>query len=195
MSNTNLWSHCRQMIWMTKNIKKLQKTIDICMKSYYNLMVRFHTFLKGEMTMNEKINQINKRYNYLLTETNSVYHDIFQKMGLSDSAAYVLYALCNSEGTCLLGEICSLSGIPKQTLNSALRKLETEGMICLEAAGGKKKYVYLTEKGRALSENTIRKVIDMENDILAEWTDEERRLYIVLAEKYLDGLKEKMKRL
>lgn len=143
--------------------------------------------------MNEKINKINKRYNYLMMETNSLYHDIFQKLGLSDSVSYVLYTLCNSGGMCLLSDICHMSGIPKQTLNSALRRLEADGTVYLKAADGKKKSVCLTEKGKVLCENTIQKVIDRENEILEEWTEEERRLYIALAEKYLGGLKEKMK--
>lgn len=145
--------------------------------------------------MNEKINQINRRYNYLLMETNSLYHDIFQKLGLSDSVSYILYTLCNLDGSCLLGDICRMSGMPKQTVNSALRKLEADGIVYLKAADGKKKYVCLTEKGKMFGENTIQKVIETENEILEEWTEEERQLYIELAEKYLSGLKEKMKRL
>jgi len=145
--------------------------------------------------MNEKIKQINRVYNFLLMETDSLYHDIFQQIGLSNSTAYVLYTLCNCDGSCLLGEIRGLSGMPKQTLNSALRKLETDGIVYLKAADGKKKYVYLTEKGKDYSENTIQKVIKIENEILEEWTEEERQLYVNLAEKYFKGLKEKMKKL
>ena len=145
--------------------------------------------------INEKINQINKRYNHLLTETDSAYHEIFQKLGISDSTATILYVLQNSDGMCLLSNIRSVSGIPKQTLNSALRKLESEGMVFLKAADGKKKYVCLTEKGKYLSENTIQKVIVIENEILEEWTETERQMYIDLAEKYLNGLKAKMKKI
>lgn len=143
--------------------------------------------------MNEQINRINNLCNQFIMETDLIYHDIFQKLGLSDSAATILYALLTNGGSCMISEICRLSGLPKQTLNSALRKLETDGVVFLEAADKKKKTVCLTEKGKELSENTVRKVVQIENEIFAEWTEEERQLYVRLLEKYMVRLKEKMK--
>ena len=162
--------------------------------------------------INPKIDLINKRYNYLIMETDAAYHDASVKLGLSDSVSIILYTLCNHDGKCLLSDICRLAGIKKQTLNSALRKMETEKIVYLKAADalrkmetekivylkaadGKKKYVCLTEKGQMLSENTVLKLIGIENEILEDWTEEERELYVLLAEKYLKSLKEKIKKL
>ncbi|MBD5115789.1 MAG: MarR family transcriptional regulator [Ruminococcaceae bacterium] len=143
--------------------------------------------------MDKKIISFSKRWNYLIAETNAAYHDASVKLGISDSASIILYTICNSGGSCLLSEICLLSGIKKQTLNSAIRKLEENGIVYLEAVDGKKKSVCLTEKGKMFSEKTVRKIIQMENEILEEWTEAERRLYIELTEKFLNGLKEKTK--
>lgn len=68
-----------------------------------------------------------KRFNYLTTEIDAAYHEAALKLGLSDSAMLILYAICNSGDECPLSDIPHLSGISKQTVNSALRKLEHEG--------------------------------------------------------------------
>lgn len=145
--------------------------------------------------MDKKIVSLNKRLNYLMAETNAAYHDASLKLGISDSVSIILYTVCNNGGSCLLSEICLLSGMKKQTLNSAIRKLEEDGMVYLKAVDGKKKSVCLTEKGKVFSEKTVRKIIRMENEILEEWTEEERKLYIELTEKFLNGIKEKTKQL
>ncbi|MBD5104668.1 MAG: MarR family transcriptional regulator [Ruminococcaceae bacterium] len=145
--------------------------------------------------MDKKIVSLNKRLNYLMAETNAVYHDASLKLGISDSVSIILYTVCNNGGSCPLSEICLLSGMKKQTLNSAIRKLEEDGIVYLKAVDGKKKSVCLTEIGKDFSEKTVRKIIQMENEILEEWTEEERTLYIELTEKFLNGIKEKTKQL
>lgn len=47
-----------------------------------------------------------KRFNYLTTEIDAAYHEAALKLGLSDSAMLILYAICNS------GDECPLSDIP-----------------------------------------------------------------------------------
>ena len=93
----------------------------------------------------------------------------------------------------MLGEITS--GASKQTINSALRKLESEGIVYLETVEGRKKKVYLTENGRKLAGNTVLRVIEAENEIFASWSDEEKSIYIDLTQRYLAQFKEKVKEL
>lgn len=130
-----------------------------------------------------------KRYNYLIGEINAVYHDISQKLGVSDSVSNILYSICDLGDPCPLQKICRSLGISKQTVNSALRKLEAEGIVYLEPDGQKKKIVCLTEKGRIFAEQTAGKIIEMENDILSSWDESDRNLYLKLAERYLTDLK------
>ncbi|MCI8875618.1 MAG: MarR family transcriptional regulator [Lachnospiraceae bacterium] len=135
----------------------------------------------------------NKRCNYLFGETNAVYHDMAVKMGLSDSAMNILYTICDSGESCLLKEICRRSGISKQTVNSAIRKLEQEGMVYLKSADSRNKYVCLTNRGKELSQNTVIRMIQAENEIFASWPKEEVDIYLELTEKYLNDLREKAK--
>ena len=99
-----------------------------------------------------------RRYNYLFSETNAAYHEMSARLGLSDSAAQILYTICDcgSGYRCPLHRICMETGVSKQTINSALRKLEGEGYVYLEQAGGKRKDVCLTaERYLALTEEYL----------------------------------------
>lgn len=139
------------------------------------------------------INAQLKRFNLLMSEIDAAYHDAALKLGMSDSVMLVLYTLWSGGGECMLGDLTS--GASKQTINSALRKLEAEGIVYLEIFEGRKKKVYLTETGRQLAQDTVLRVIEAENEIFASWTDEEKRVYIDLTQRYLADFKEKIKEL
>lgn len=64
------------------------------------------------------------KYTYLAGEINALYHEAAVKMGISDSVQNILYVLCEKGGKCLQSEISKLTGISRQTINSAIRKLE-----------------------------------------------------------------------
>lgn len=134
-----------------------------------------------------------RRFNLLMSEMDAAYHDAALKLGMSDSSMLVLYTLCSYEGECMLGDITS--GVSKQTINSALRKLESEEIVYLEVFEGRKKKVYLTEKGRQLAKDTVLRVIKAENEIFASWSDEEKGIYIDLTQRYLTDFKRKVKEL
>lgn len=145
--------------------------------------------------MNPGISKELKRYNYLFGETGAVYHEMYFKLGLSDSAAMILYVVLEHEGCCLLRDICRFTGMSKQTVNSALRKLEAEQVVTLEMWGSKNKRVCFTEKGRDLAERTAGRVMEAEDQIFASWTREDVEKYLELTEAFSEALKEKVKTL
>ena len=87
------------------------------------------------------------RINYLIAETDALYHQASLKLGISDSAMRVLYTVYDCGGSCQLSDIYKRSGISKQTVNSALRKLEADGVIYLKPEAGRGKRVRLTSSG------------------------------------------------
>lgn len=133
-----------------------------------------------------------KRYNYLLSETDAAYHEASIRFGLPDSSMIVLYTLLDMGDPCPLRDIRRYAGISKQTINSALRQLEADGMIYLENTDGKNKTVYLTEEGRKLVKRTAAKVIAIENDIFASWDTEDVDQYLLLTERYLRDFKDRL---
>lgn len=145
--------------------------------------------------MENYIEEEMKRFNYLATEIDAAYHEVAWKLGLTDSAMQILYTICNYGDECLLSDITRLSGISKQTINSALRKLEREHIVYLENSMGRKKKVILTDEGKELIKKTVLPLIQIENDIFGSWTKEERDLYLELTQRYLLSFKEKIKEL
>lgn len=139
------------------------------------------------------LNEQMKRFNLLMSEIDAVYHDAALKLGMNDSEMLILYTLCSCDGECLLSDITS--GASKQTINSALRKLETKRIVYLENYAGRKKKVFLTENGRRFAEDTVLQVIEIENEIFTSWTAEEKGLYIDLTQRYLAAFKERIKEL
>ncbi len=134
-----------------------------------------------------------KRFNLLVSEIDTVYHDAALKMGLSDSAFLILYTVCWCDGECLLSDITT--GASKQTINSALRKLEADNIVYLKAFEGRKKKVCLTEKGYHFAEGTVLQLIGMENEIFDSWSEKEKNIYIELTQRYLSAFREKIKEL
>ena len=145
--------------------------------------------------MRESVSADMKRYNYLLGETSAVYHEMALKFGLSDSAMNILYAICDQGDQCALQDICRWSGLSKQTVNSAIRKMEAEGIVYLKSADSRNKNVCLTEKGANLAERTARRILRAENEILASWTEEDVKKYLELTERFLTEIREKAKQM
>lgn len=145
--------------------------------------------------MKKNISRELRRYNYLFGETGAAYHEMYLKLGMSDSAISILYAVLENGDKCPLQEVCHYTGLSKQTINSALRKLEAEGIVYLEMAGPKKKNVCLTEAGKILAEKTAGRVLAAEDEIFASWPQEDVDKYLELTESFLLALKEKTKKL
>lgn len=141
--------------------------------------------------MGADIKQFNRRVNYLISETDAVYHEIALHFGFSDSEMMILYALTDNAGACPLSSLYRQTGSSKQTVSSALRRLEASGVICLRPADKKSKIVCLTDSGEALAAQTAGRVLEMENEIYASWPEDELENYLRLTQKYLDELRKK----
>ncbi len=135
------------------------------------------------------------RYTYLAGEINALYHEAAVKMGISDSVQNILYVICENKGRCLQSEISKLTGISRQTINSAVRKLEKDDIVYLEQGKGRNTIVCLTEKGKVFAEEKLYPLFEIENMIWNEWTDKEQEEYLRLTQKYRDALKKHLKAL
>lgn len=133
-----------------------------------------------------------RRYNHLYREITAVYHEIAAKLGMTDSAATILYDICSFGDSLPLGEICRCSGLSKQTVNSAIRKLEQENLVFLQAIDGKSKKVCLTEQGKRYTEKTILQMMRIEDSIYSAWPQEDLEKYLEMTERFLCDLKEQV---
>lgn len=106
-------------------------------------------------------------------------------------AFWLLYTLRSEEAPLTQTQLSEQLSLPKQTVNSALKKLVEEGVLRLEAADGnlKNKRVCLTEAGEAFLRRTVDRVFGVESARPARLTEEERSALVALSQKLLDAFR------
>lgn len=130
---------------------------------------------------------------WIIKENGELYRSMAKSLGLSDCAFWILYVLQNFDAEITQSDICSFMYIPKQTVNSALKKLINEGYIELcSGSDNRSKFIRMTAKGALLAEKTVKHVIDAELSALDGLTDKEQATFIALLRKYTDLLKNNM---
>lgn len=129
-------------------------------------------------------------YNAVIKETNGMYRDIAKSLGVSDSTFWILYVLRESDKKMMQRDIVNANSFPPQTINSALKKMESDGLVeLIEAEDKRKKQVLLTDKGVKLAERTVDKVAVLEIEAMGRLSAAERTAFIELFRKYTDFLK------
>lgn len=135
------------------------------------------------------------RINCLTEDIDSLYHQAALKLGVSDSVLFVLYMIYTNGEKCLLHDIYKSFGICKQTINSAIRKLENEDIVYLEKQKGKAKIVCLTDKGKSYIKQNAEKLFEAECNAFSDWSEEEMNLYLHLIEKHNVSLRRQIENL
>ena len=129
--------------------------------------------------------------NEIMKETDDLYRNLAKKFKMSDCMIWILYILREDDRSVTQSDICNMMYMPKQTVNSSLKKMESVGYIELLNINDKRsKQVCLTEKGVDLANNTVDIIISKENNALSKMDKEEQALFINLFKKYKDLLKE-----
>lgn len=126
------------------------------------------------------------RYNRIFKDTDKIYHNFAKSYGLSDCAFWILYLLRETDTQYTQAEICNMLSLPRQTVNSALKNLQSEGYICLTPVENNKKskILVLTEKGEGLAKNSADIVLKAEIKVLRQFSENELQLFLSLSEKY-----------
>ena len=121
-----------------------------------------------------------KDWDYIEGMIDSAYHEAALKMNLSDSEFSILYIFNEHQEGCN---------------QSAIRKMEKKELLYLTPGSGRNTQVFLTEKGKKLMEDTVYRVIEIENEIYNDWTPEERELFMKLNRDFAEKLSDKVKKL
>ncbi len=118
-------------------------------------------------------------YNQISKECDMIYHSAALRLGISDCAFWIFYTLSDTERQYTQSEICDSSFMSRQTVNSALKKLEKDGYLTLfrsqEKAG---KTIRLTEKGADFVDRYIRPVLRAEETACGMFTEEEKEWFL-----------------
>ena len=130
-------------------------------------------------------------FNEVMKENNDLYSNLAKKFKMSDCMRWILYILRGENKVLTQSDICNMMCIPKQTVNSSLKKMEAEGYIELLNINDKRsKQVSFTEKGLDLANNTVDIIISKENNALSKMDEKEQELLINLLRKFNDLLKD-----
>lgn len=131
--------------------------------------------------LSQKQNQFN-RLNKALSE---LYHDICVQIGISDSVFDIFYAIIALGDGCCQKDICDYAFTSKQTIHSAIHRLEKEEFLYFKSAKGREMQIFLTSKGISFAEEKIVPVIDMENQVCSSMDAKELDALLLLTEQYL----------
>lgn len=146
--------------------------------------------LKTKVQIDCKLAEFNRVYR----EVDKLYHRIARESGLSDSAFIILYSIRETDKVTTQKDICDMGAMSKQTINSALKKLERDGFIELKVmeSNHKNKQLLLTEKGQELVEEIIDPVISGENKVFDKMAERSKeflhlsRIYLYLLSEEFD---------
>lgn len=136
-----------------------------------------------------------KEYNHIYKEANDIYHEIARKLQLSDSALDIFYTIFEMGDNCLQRDICKASCMPKQMVNSSIRKLQTDGYLTLSPGKGRSMHIHLTPSGQKLIQEKLVPLIRIENDAFEDMTVEECEQLIHLNAKYNQTLRSRLSNL
>lgn len=133
----------------------------------------------GEMQI--AFNRINK-------ELNDCYHEKMRREGMSNSEFDILYSLCELGEGCTQRDICSVSWLPKQTVNSAIQKMEKNGLLVLLPGQGRERRIQTTKLGKEKIQKTIYPIIESENAAFAGLDEKEAGQMLQTFETYLRAI-------
>lgn len=138
----------------------------------------------------DRINQLFKQYNH-------IYHKLAVNADIADSVFDIYYALLWKDAPCTPTDITDFSGSSKQTIHSALKKLEAEGEILIEVSpeNRRNRLVSLTDKGYAKAHASVQPVMDAEYRSFASLTPEERETLIRIQTKQLAAFQNEAKKI
>lgn len=151
--------------------------------------------LKGNLHMTLRLAQKQNEYNRLNKAISELYHDICVQIGISESVFDIFYAIIALGDGCCQKEICDYAFTSKQTIHSAIHKLEKDGFIYLKSGTGRELHIFLTPKGEHFSQEKIAPIVAAENQVCSQMQEKELDSLLLLTQKYLDCLRTQTKEL
>lgn len=136
-------------------------------------------------------------FNQIYKEMDDIYHSYALSQGLSDTALWILYVIWTHDGAYTQREVCAEWSYSPQTINTALKGLEKQGLVELVLASGsrKNKRIYLTSAGRDLAEKSIKPLVEAECNSFAGLSGQESAMLLALMRKYTKILQEETEKM
>ena len=122
------------------------------------------------------------------------YRERIKHLDISESEFWVWYILNAKDGEITQQDICRAWSLPKQTVNTIITQLKSNGFLQLEAIPGTKnhKVIRLTDAGRAYSEDMLLPFSQAEERAFSRTPDDDIALVTRVFGKYIEVIKEEL---
>ena len=124
------------------------------------------------------------RYNQLCRGYDDIYRQAALEAGISFVPYYILLMLCSSDTPQTQSDIQKNSFYPKQTINSAVLRLQKLGYLALQPQG-RRKILALTDAGAEFCHRKVFPVLNAEQESFMELSPAEQEQLLLTAEKHL----------
>lgn len=130
-----------------------------------------------------------REFGRLYKKLDELYHSLSLKMGMSNSTFSILYTISELGDGCSQKEICAQISASKQTINSSIRKLEQDGIICLKKGEkGRELHICLTGKGRQEVQAKIYPLMEAEDRAFIKMPAKDRAEFLRLSRMYVEQM-------
>lgn len=132
------------------------------------------------------------KFNSICRELSDLYHDIALKLGISDSAFTIFYAIFRIGDGCLQRDICKLSYTNKQTINSTIQRLKEDGYLYLKQGKGRDKHIYMTDCGVKFMREKVGPMVTAEDEAFFMLSLKEQKQFYSIFLKYITSFRKKV---
>lgn len=132
-------------------------------------------------------------YNRLWKEQDDIWQKAARKSSLPRTSYWILYTIVvTSPAPLSQADLCEKWYFPRQTVNSAVKKLVSDGLVSLftQKGSGNIKYLRLTPKGEELAAAYVAPLVQADIHSFSAFSAEERSLLLKLMQQQLTSLKE-----
>lgn len=136
----------------------------------------------------------NRSLDRLYRKSDQLYHDIALDCGISETGYWLMYAIYVHDGAVSVRDVAEECCYPKQTISSALRTLESRGLVETSFLEGsrKAKRVSFTQAGRAFVAEKIVPASRAERRAFNVLTQGEQTEMLRLVDKYVAAIQEQI---
>ena len=131
-----------------------------------------------------------QEFNQSLKKMDDIYHQLARNSGLSDTAFWIIYAIETENKKYKQKDLCDMWSYSKQTINSALKKMEEQNVLKLVSIPDNKKdkKIVLTEYGEQIAKQYVQPVTEIEKTALSKIRQEKRNELINLFKEYIEEM-------
>lgn len=122
------------------------------------------------------------RFNQIFKETDDIYRHAARRAGLPECTFWILYSLRAEKRPLTQHDLVLLAQQPKQTVNTALKKMEADGWIAQtdDPQDRRRKRIRLTAAGLRAAQSTADHTLEAEEAAFAEFAPEEAEMLLHL---------------